>query len=153
MAENREEILGRMETALRAITVANGYRSTVVTVSREFATYEDTTTASRPWISYFPDPGAQPARIYEFGGSRYQLDVFLVAILDARTQAEKTAAVADLAADIEQVMVGENATWGGYAVQTTCIQDAQSDEGAEDPKGTKGGSVTFTMKFRIEWYE
>jgi len=153
VAENREIILDAIATALVGIVTADGYRTTVTTVSREFATFEDTTTASRPWISYFPDPGAQPARVYEFGGSRYQLDVFLVAILDARTQAEKTAAVADLAADIEQVMVGENATWGGYAVQTTCIQDAQSDEGAEDPKGTKGGSVTFTMKFRIEWYE
>lgn len=153
MAENREEILGRMETALRAITVANGYRSTVVTVSREFATYEDTTTATRPWISYFPDPGAQPARVYEFGGSRYQLDVVVVAVVEARAQDDKTAAVSDLAADIEDAMVNDNPTWGGFAVQTTCIQDAQSDEGAEDPKGTKGGSVTFAMKFRTEWYE
>ena len=61
--------------------------------------------------------------------------------------------MSNLAADIEDAMVEDNPTWGGYAVQTTCIQDAQSDEGAEDPKGTKGGSVSFTMKFRTEWYE
>lgn len=149
MAENREIILDAIETALAGITVAGGYRTTIETVSRELLDF-DRVRGTTPWIGYAPSEQQRPPE-YTYGGRHEYLRVRIVAHLEARAQADRTAAISDIDADIEDAMT-EDPTWGGYAVDTLRVAPVLSEEGLPDKGGTTAGITSCVLEYEIDWY-
>lgn len=149
MAENRELILDAIETALAGITVAGGYRTTIETVSRELLDF-DRVRGTTPWIGYAPSEQQRPPE-YTYGGRHEYLRVRIVAHLEARAQADRTAAISDIDADIEDAMT-EDPTWGGYAVDTLRVAPVLSEEGLPDKGGTTAGITSCVLEYEIDWF-
>lgn len=149
MAENRELILDAIETALAGITVAGGYRTTIETVSRELLDF-DRVRGTTPWIGYAPSEQQRPPE-YTYGGRHEYLRVRIVAHLEARAQADRTAAISDIDADIEDAMTADP-TWGGYAVDTLRVAPVLSEEGLPDKGGTTAGITSCVLEYEIDWY-
>lgn len=150
MAENRELILDAIETALAGITVAGGYRTTVETVSRELLDF-DRVKGLTPWIGYAPSEQQRPPDGF-FGGGRHDyLRVRIVAHVEARAQADRTASVSDIEADIDDAMTADR-TWGGYAVDTLRVAPVLSEEGVPDKGGTTAGITSCVLEYEIDWF-
>lgn len=162
MAENREEIIDRIETALNAIDAGSGgtgYRTTVDTVSREFREYDKVGDSEFPFVCYFPSPEGQQTPEHLFGGRHHFLDVTVIGHVQASAQDAKTHSISDLEADITDCFLGNasrsitsNATWGGYAVETLKVQDPETDEGVPEKAGLKGPTCSVRLRFRMDWY-
>ena len=149
MAENRELILDAIATRLAAITVAGGYRTTVETVSRELLEF-DRAKGLTPWVGYAPSE-QQRAPEYLMGGRHEFLRVRLLAHVEARAQADRTAAISDVEADIEQAIAVDR-TWSGYAVDTLRVAPVLSEEGIPDKGGTAAAITTCTLEYEIDWF-
>lgn len=149
MAENREIILDAISTALAGITTGGGYRTTVDTVSRELLDF-DRVKGQTPWIGYAPSE-QQRAPEYLMGGRHEYLRVRIVAHVEARAQADRTEAISEIEADIDDAMTSDP-TWGGYAVDTLRVAPVLSEEGVPDKGGTTAGITSCTLEYEIDWF-
>lgn len=155
MAENRQEILDGIATALAGITTGGGYRTTVAAVLRTLEDY-DRQMGRCPAVCFAPSE-VQVAPIHIFGGRDESLTVRVVFHVDAddadddTAQAARTAALSDLEADITDAMLADP-TWGGWAIDTIKTSGPVTEEGVPRKGGTTGGVASGTLDFRMSWF-
>lgn len=143
----RELIADNLATTLAAITVAGGYKSTVVTVERVLKSWDEVgNTARMPWLGFmFEVEQVQ----HEPGGMLWcRLPFAIVGHLPS-TDATRTSDVNDILDDITKAL-NTDTTRSANAVQTT-ITESTSDEADPDLTNAKGGGASIQVKGVIEY--
>lgn len=143
----RKLILDDIKTALEAITVAGGYKTTVVTVERVIRDWADVSAALRPWLGFMPEmerfqflPGNQ---------IRMVLPVVIIGHLSSTSVDNKHSAISNLHDDIIAAL-GADATRGGNAINTI-ITSSEDDTGDPDSLDSAGRSGTLKVNAEV-WY-
>ena len=84
----RRLILENLKTTLEGITVANGYKTNVLTVEPLAKSFADTPTSLKPWIGVHPQ---REALTYEQGGNiRSVLTVLLICHISGNSPDERS---------------------------------------------------------------
>jgi len=145
--------LANMQTALRAISVANGYKSTVAGASVEtvLRQEDDLGAIQMPWIGFMPEldrPTYQP-----FGLMRTRMKVRLWAFVAATTDALCNTAINNLIDDIIAALSAD-VTRGGNAI-TTMLDEGegiQTNEGHPDKTVASGRHIgAIVMVWNVDY--
>lgn len=147
---HKTTILANVKTTLEGITVANGYKSTVVTVEQKIKNPQDVGTSLRPWIGFRPTKEMFEAEGPHF--IRVKMGLYIGAHVNATTEALVDVAITNFQDDIIAAMYSDP-TFGETAVDVRLI-DGQDDIG--DPDRAEGGSSagysgTFEQNWEIEY--
>lgn len=137
----REAILDDVQTTLEGITVANGYKTTVVTVERVIRHWGDVGSSLRPWLGYMSQP--QRFTHQPFGQMRTVMPLYIAGHITASTKAAAAAALTNLEDDIIAALEADT-TRGGNAVMTHIISQ-QDDAGDPDTVDSQGVSGTLEL--------
>ena len=143
----RKLILDDIKTTLEAITVAGGYKTTVVTVERVIRDWGDVSAAQRPWVGFAPRieafqflPGKQV---------RVKMPVLIIAHISKADVDTKHAALSDLHDDIVAAL-GVDPTRAGNAVNTIVLQ-TEDDTGDPDTVDSTGRSGTLEVTAEVTY--
>lgn len=138
-----ELILQNLETTLEGITVAAGYRTTVVRVDRLIKTWNETPPGHRPWIGIVPDECS-----VNYGSSSnhgmVDWEIHLVACTGGATPILRAQALENLVDDLF-VALHTDTYRGGNAI-TTEILRWQHDGAAEAGQGSL--DMTIRVRYR-----
>jgi len=137
----RESILDDVQTTFEGITVANGYKTTVVTVERKIRHWGDVAASERPWIGYMSQP--QRFEHKAFGSLRVIMPLYIAAHIAGDTKAEVASALVDLEDDIIAAL-SVDTTRGGNATMTHIVSQ-QDDAGDPDTVDSQGVSGTLEV--------
>lgn len=142
----RELILSNISTVLATISVANGYKTNVTTVSRSLVSWGDIGASQMPWLGFAPvgqsTAGYKPNHLLDV-----RLPVTIVGHVSSQAGAPKSQALSKLEDDIIAV-INADTTRGGNAIRTNW-QGTQTDEGNPDSDDHRGGSGTLVMAFEV----
>lgn len=147
---HKTTILANVKTTLEGITVANGYKSTVVTVEQEIKDWQSIGISQRPWIGFRPT-----RETFEPEGPHYirvKMGLYIGAHVNASTEALVDAAIVNLQDDIIAAMYSDP-TLGDTAVDVR-ILNGQDDIGDPDRAGggsSDGYSGTLDQNWEIEY--
>lgn len=142
----RQLILDNIATVLATISVANGYKTNVVTVERTLKSWGDVGVALMPWVGYAPIGQARPT--YKPNGLiDVRLPVTIVGHVNTLSGSAKTEALAKFNDDLIAVL-NLDTTRDGNAIRTNW-QGTQTDEGNTSSDDHRGGSGTLVMQFEI----
>lgn len=135
---NRRAILADLESTLKGIRIANGYRSDIATVELVARTFAEARAPVRPYIGIVP--GRESWAYQPFACVRVDFTVQLVCHVQIdRDRDLMLDALNDLLDDIVAVL-SVDTTRGGSATMTT-VSTVESDEGA--PEG--GASMVIGL--------
>jgi hypothetical protein len=142
---DRETILDRFGALLATITVANGYKTTVVTVERLIKDWTGVSASQRPWIGYMPRQATYEHN--SFNSMHVTLPVMVYAHVSAATVAARDTAVLKLHDDILAAIMSDP-TMNQNAIDTTVVLD-ESDIGDPDTIDMGGVGGTLTLTFNV----
>jgi hypothetical protein len=140
----RKLILSNLQTTFESITVANGYKTTVVKVQALARGYADVKTGERPFIGYVPQ--AEQVEYQPFNRIRCTLNVSVIGHVSGNSQSDRSTKLNDL---IDDLIAALNAdpTRGTNAINTKLVQ-FETDEGDPDARGD--GSVLAQVQIQYE---
>ena len=127
----RKLILDDYITALSGITIANGYKTTVVTVERVIKSWEGSKPGEKPSIGILPqreDITHEPSQ-----QMRVDMTVVLVCHVIGTSAADRYTKLNDLLDDVI-VALNFDTSRNGQAVSTTIVS-VETDEGDDDALG------------------
>jgi len=136
----RKLILDDYITALSGITIANGYKTNVVTVERVIKSWEGSKPGEKPSIGILPqreDITHEPSK-----QMRVNMTVLVVCHVTGTTIADRYTKLNDLLDDVITALNFDTSR-NGYAVSTTVIA-VETDEGDDDALGD-GSMVVHTQ--------
>ena len=109
----RKLILSNLQTTFESITVANGYKTTVVKVQALARGYADVKTGERPFIGYVPQ--AEQVEYQPFNRIRCTLNVSVIGHVSGNSQSDRSAKLNDLIDDLIAALklfwLGAMKTW------------------------------------------
>lgn len=147
---NRENILDGIDTRLKTITTANGYRNTVVTVSREIKEWDTSGGATaKPWLGFMP--GQETIEHQPFGEMRRALPVSVVGHVISTSAVDRNEKLSDLMRDVKKAM-NVDPTWTNNAM-TTLLQSEQADDGDPDAPDSRGAGGSFVQEWQVIYFE
>ncbi len=147
----RQNILDDLQTTFEGITIANGYKSTVVTVEPVIRDWGDPecNADNRPWIGFMPEN--QTFEHYAFGQLRVTLPIIIIAHINASTKALALIALDNLDDDLIAATMADQ-TRNSNATMTTLVS-SRDDTGDPDViHGRDAVSGTLEMKLNIIYH-
>ena len=142
----RQLILANIDTVLQTITVANGYKSTVVTVSRAIKGWSEVGVSLMPFIGFAPI-GRSSATYKPNGYLDVIMPVTIIGHTNSLSGATKTEDLSALQDDIIAAL-NVDTTRGNNAIRSNW-SGTQTDEGNPDSDDHRGGSGTLVMDWTI----
>ena len=148
---NRDECLANMRTQIATVTG-------VVTVADHFVPPADVGFANMPWVGVYASQ-VQPAPVYEPGGQRIVnllVDVLVYTPPSADTTeaailAAREDTLADLDQAIEQELVFDTPTRGGWAIDTMRVGEIEANDSQPLLTGTDGRIGVMRMQYRVRY--
>lgn len=144
----RKLILDNLATVLAGITVANGYKTTVVTVERVLKDWGTVGAQQMPWLGFAP--GKETFEHQPCGVIKTTLELKLVGHINASTDAARCTALSNLVDDVIAAL-NVDTTRGDNAVVTTVV-DSETDEGDPDTLDSRGGSGSVVLTVRVLYF-
>lgn len=147
----RQAILDNVATTLAAITVANGYRTTITQVERVIREWSDVKAGNRPWLGFGPNPEA-PESVIHAPSNRldHELEIIIAGVVEAESGAAKTAAMSDLIDDLIKALYTDIRR-GGNAISTMLL-DLATDEIHPDTHNSDGGTAYLLSHWTVRYY-
>ena len=146
----RSEILEALEDRLEAITVANGYRRTIVTVAHEAKDWAEVPTAAMDWLGIVPLTETftdQPGHVI----SDWSIAVIAHLAVATPTAESIRDAIVDLASDIRKKLYTAPSNLGVEHVHYVSLV---SRDGAEsDPAAVAMGVASCVFKLNVRFEE
>lgn len=140
----RKLILNNLQTTFEGITVAGGYKTTIVKVQALARGYADVKTGERPFIGYVPQ--AEQVEYQPFNRIRCTLNVSVIGHVNGNSQSDRSTKLNNLIDDLIAAL-NEDPTRGSNAINTKLVQ-FETDEG--DPDGRGDGSVLAQVQIQYE---
>lgn len=143
----RKLILDDIDTALKTISVAGGFKTDVATVERGWREWSDVGAGEMPWIGRAvveTRPEHLPGRLI-----RPVMSLTIAAYVNNGETDATEAAISDLHDDIIAALE-KDTTRAGNAIQTTWVA-TRSDEFAPDRIDSQGGVGQVLMDFEVAY--
>ena len=136
----RRLILSNLKSTIEGVTVANGYKTNIVTVESVAKSFADTVSGEKPWVGIYPK---RESLAYEHGGViRVTFTALLICHISRATASVRADSLNDLLDDLIAVL-SVDTTRGGNAVMTSIVT-VETDEG--DPDAYGHGSMVATTE-------
>ena len=134
---SRQLVLDNIDTVLKTITIAGGYKTTIDTVERTRGakTWEEVPSSDRPYIGIVPGKESCPidGGHFPFGRMRVTFHIDLICYVTGSTAATRSNAISDFQDDIISVL-NKDPTRDKNAMSTYVV-DWESDEGSTEDDG------------------
>jgi hypothetical protein len=137
-------MLLNIKSTLEAITVANGYKTTVALVEPYNRSRDDVATGARPYLCF--GIGAETPEQELSNYIKVTAPIYIIGLVTNGDWTQRSAALNNLIDDIITAMMADY-TRGGYAI-STLFTGCETDEGDPDA-GADGGVcvATFTISY------
>jgi hypothetical protein len=139
----RTSILLALRTRLAAISVAGGYKTTLVTFDDSVRAPEEVGQSERPYLAW--EIQNETNSHSAFSAMRWKMGVLVVGYVYSTDWATRSAAVNNIADDVLAAIFSDE-TWSQNAVQTTC-RELITNENERD----NGGDGICVLDILIEY--